>query len=60
MTVGVGEEEKFDPKLLPQRYLTDPQPGHAFVYVCTIQRMAINLFGRGAVWSGEGDDIDED
>ena len=31
-------------------YLTDPQPGHAFVYVCTIQRMAINLFGRQAVF----------
>ena len=29
-----------------RRYLTDPKPGHAFVYVCTIQRMAINLFGR--------------
>ncbi len=29
-------------------YLLDPKPGHAFVYVCTIQRMAINLFGRQA------------
>ena len=28
-----GEEDKFDPKVLPQKYLTDPQPGHAFV-VC--------------------------
>ena len=44
-----GEEDKFDPKLLPQKYLTDPQPGHAFVYVSTIQRMAINILGRGAV-----------
>ena len=55
-----GEDEKFDPKVLPQRYLLDPQPGHAFVYVCTIQRMAINLFGRGAVFGGEDDVIDED
>src|SRR5204863_4791711 len=28
-----------------------PKSGQAFVYVCTIQRMAINLFGRQAVFS---------
>lgn len=55
-----GEEERFDPKVLPQAYLMDPQAKHDFVYVSTIQRMAINLFGRQAVWSGEGDDIDDD
>ena len=55
-----GDEEKFDPKVLPNAYLTNPKPGHAFVYVSTIQRMTINLFGRDAVW-GEGDEaIDED
>ena len=53
-------EETFDPKTLPQSYLEAPQPKHAFVYVSTIQRMAINLFGRGAVWSREGDDIEDD
>src|SRR5213594_2525336 len=53
------ENEKFDLKLLPKKYLEDPQPGHAFVYVCTIQRMAINLFGRQAVFGGE-DAMDED
>jgi type I restriction enzyme, R subunit len=31
------EAEKFDPNVLPASYLTDPQPGHAFVYVSTIQ-----------------------
>ncbi len=55
-----GEEERFDPKVLPAAYLTNPQAKHDFVYVCTIQRMAINLFGRSAVWSGEGDEIDDD
>ena len=55
-----GEEDRFDPKVLPAAYLTNPQAKHDFVYVCTIQRMAINLFGRGAVWSGEGDEIDDD
>ena len=42
------EGDAFDPKVLPNKYLTDPQPGHAFVYVCTIQRMAMNLFGKDA------------
>jgi len=55
-----GEEDAFDPKVLPEEYLKTPQAKHAFVYVCTIQRMAINLFGRAAVWSGEADDVDDD
>jgi type I restriction enzyme R subunit len=55
-----GSEDKFDPKLLPKDYLTDPQPKHTFLYISTIQRMAINLFGRSAVWSGEADEIDDD
>jgi type I restriction enzyme, R subunit len=58
-TEDFGEEEKFDPKLLPQGYLTDPQPGHAFVYVATIQRMAINILGRQAIF-GLGDEAVED
>jgi type I restriction enzyme R subunit len=56
----IGEDDRFDPKVLPASYLKTPEPKHAFVYVCTIQRMAINLFGREAVWSGEGDDIEDD
>lgn len=56
----LDEDAPFDPKQVDNSYLTDPQPKHAFVYVCTIQRMAINLFGRGAVWSGEGAEIDDD
>lgn len=55
-----GEDEKFDPKVLPASYLKNPKPKHAFVYVCTIQRMAANLFGREAVFSREGDEIDSD
>lgn len=54
-------DDKFDPKLLPNRYLTDPQVGDAFVYVCTIQRMAINLFGRQGMFEAvEGDSADHD
>jgi type I restriction enzyme R subunit len=57
---GFGDDEKFDPKVLPNEYLTNPRRKHTFVYVSTIQRMTVNLFGRGAVWSGEADDIDDD
>ncbi|MEO7891064.1 MAG: type I restriction-modification enzyme R subunit C-terminal domain-containing protein [Vicinamibacterales bacterium] len=55
----LDEGESFDPKVLPKSYLENPQPKHAFVYVCTIQRMAINLFGRQAVWGGQ-EEIDDD
>lgn len=53
------EGEAFDPKVLPKSYLENPQPKHAFVYVCTIQRMAINLFGRQVVWGGEEETEDD-
>ncbi len=52
-------EDRFDAKVMPSGYLLDPQPGHAFVYVCTIQRMAINLFGRQAAFE-PGDDLGDD
>jgi type I restriction enzyme R subunit len=52
-------DERFDPKVLPTSYLTNPQPSHAFVYVCTIQRMTINLFGRESMFTA-GDDENEE
>src|SRR6266540_3285161 len=55
-----GDDRDFDPTVLPTSSLTNPKLGDAFVYVCTIQRMAINLFGRDAVL-GSGDvDVEED
>ena len=45
--------------MLPGSYLTDPKLGSAFVYVSTIQRMTINLFGREAVLGGN-EEIEED
>ena len=51
--------EAFDPTVLPASYLLSPTAGHAFVYVCTIQRMAINLLGRGAAFE-EGDEERDD
>jgi type I restriction enzyme R subunit len=43
------EDDKFDPKVLPKGYLKSPKPAHTFVYVSTIQRMTINLFGRDVI-----------
>jgi type I restriction enzyme, R subunit len=54
------EDGKFDPKVLPNGYLTDPKPGHAFVYVSTIQRMIINLFGRDVIPDLGGEEAQED
>lgn len=56
-----GREERFDPNVMPNSLLTDPKLGDAFVYVSTIQRMSINLFGREAgIRFAEGDTGDED
>jgi type I restriction enzyme R subunit len=54
------ENEKYDPKVLPNSYLTNPHPGHAFVYVSTIQRMTINLFGRNAIFAVRDEEADDD
>jgi type I restriction enzyme R subunit len=56
----LGEDEQFDPQALPSSYLTDPQPGHAFVYVSTIQRMTINLYGRDAIFAAGDEELDDD
>lgn len=54
------EGETFDPNVLPTRYLSEPSANHAFVYVCTIQRMAINLLGRNAIFGLGDEEIEED
>ncbi len=55
------KDEKFDPNVMPNSLLTNPKLGDAFVYVSTIQRMSINLFGREAgIRFGEGDGGDDD
>ncbi|PWT96746.1 MAG: restriction endonuclease subunit R [Terriglobia bacterium] len=55
-----GDEDKFDPKVLPSSYLLKPSARHAFVYVSTIQRMSINLFGRNAIFGTGDEEIDAD
>jgi type I restriction enzyme, R subunit len=57
-----GDDIPFDPKVLPNEYLTAPKAAHTFVYVSTIQRMARNLFGaEGSFEQQDGDpDIEDD
>ncbi len=51
-----GDDDPFDPKVLPNEYLTNPSTTHTFVYVSTIQRMARNLFGaEGCFAQSAGD-----
>jgi len=54
------DDEKYDPKVLPSSYLTNPQASHSFVYVSTIQRMTINLFGRNAIFAAGDEELDEE
>ncbi len=54
------EDDKWDPKVLPKGYLKDPKPAHAFVYVATIQRMAVNLFGRNVIPDLGAEVVEED
>jgi type I restriction enzyme R subunit len=59
-TEDFGEEEKFDPKIMPRSYLEDPKPSDAFVFVATIQRMAINVLGRQAIFGIGDEEIEDD
>ena len=60
------EGEKFNPNEFPKEYLSDPKSNHTYVYVCTIQRMQMKLFGRAGMfpWTeedyyGEDDEIED-
>lgn len=56
----LDENEKFDFTALPNNYLTNPDGNQVFVYVCTIQRMMINLFGKEGMFSESGEYDPED
>lgn len=44
------EGEPYDPSVLPNSYLTNPDGTKTFLYVCTIQRMAMNLYGKAGAF----------
>ena len=56
------EDEPYNPNVLPNYYLTHPNASKTFLYVCTIQRMAINLYGKAASFPDdeEGEDDAEE
>ncbi len=56
----LDEDMKFDPKILPTEYLTNPSSRDSFVYISTIQRMRINLFGAESAFYSSSGDQDED
>jgi len=53
------EGDVYDPTVLPNTYLTNPDGTKTFLYVCTIQRMAMNLFGRAGAFT-EDEEIEEE
>jgi len=53
-----GDDAPFDPKVLPNEYLTAPKASHTFVYISTIQRMARNLFGAERSFAQASGDAD--
>lgn len=56
----LDEDMKYDPKVLPSDYLIDPKSRDSFVYVCTIQRMGINLFGQDGMFGQATGDLDDE
>jgi type I restriction enzyme R subunit len=54
------DDKPFDPKVLPGSYLTSPKPTYTFVYVSTIQRMCVNLFGWESAFPQDGGDPDDE
>lgn len=52
--------QDFNPKELPQSYLAHPNMSHAFVYISTIQRMRINLFGNDQAFQSSEDEPEEE
>lgn len=51
----LNDNTTFNPQILPEKYLTKPQEKHTFIYVSTIQRMAINLLGKDVIEDMEYD-----
>lgn len=53
------EGENYDPTVLPNAYLTNPDGSKTFIYICTIQRMAYNLYGKAGAFI-DNEEIEEE
>lgn len=51
--------EAYDPTVLPNSYLTNPDGTKTFLYICTIQRMAINLYGKIGAFGDDEENEDD-
>ena len=51
---------KFNPKELPPEYLKEPKQNHTYVFISTIQRMQMKLFGRSGMFPWTEEDYYED
>jgi type I restriction enzyme, R subunit len=56
----LDDSASFDPNVMPNSVLTNPKLGDAFVYVSTIQRMAMNLWGGAGALHIDDDEVDAD
>ena len=54
------EDEAYDTTVLPNSYLTNPDGTKTFLYICTIQRMAINLYGKMGAFGEDEESGNED
>jgi type I restriction enzyme R subunit len=54
------EGEPYDPTVLPNSYLTNPDGTKTFLYVCTIQRMAMNLYGKAGAFTDDEETEDDE
>lgn len=54
------EGEAYDPTVLPNTYLTNPDGTKTFLYICTIQRMALNLYGKMGAFEENEENGDEE
>jgi type I restriction enzyme, R subunit len=55
-----GDDEPFDPKVLPNEYLTHPKSSQTFVYVSTIQRLAGQVLGPQFAFAQSRDDAERE
>jgi type I restriction enzyme R subunit len=53
------EGEAYDPTVLPNSYLTNPDGTKTFLYICTIQRMAIDLYGKAGAFGDDEENEDD-
>ncbi|HEV2120612.1 MAG TPA: type I restriction-modification enzyme R subunit C-terminal domain-containing protein [Candidatus Bathyarchaeia archaeon] len=56
----VSELSKFNSTTLPEEYLLNPDASKTFVYICTIQRMRMYLYGKESIFEETSGEIDEE